>query len=44
MNATTDTPFNEREFLTMAMLSSVELTRLWMASLGDRAHSARLIA
>ena len=41
MNATDNTPFNEREFLTMAMLSSVELSRLWMASLGDRANSAQ---
>ena len=41
MNATDNAPFNEREFLTMAMLSSVELTRLWMATLGDRANSAR---
>ena len=41
MNAIDNAPFNEREFLTMAMLSSVELTRLWMASLGDRANSAQ---
>ena len=41
MIANDNTPFNEREFLTMAMLSSVELTRLWMVSLGDRANSAQ---